>query len=348
MNKRLKRYLYIFFIVIIITTLVIILPFVILGTSVPKDREPSIIGVDGDVHAVFTWVDSGDEAWCDIKSKYDSSSRSKCFDSRRFGDGKVTNIEIETAVISVLKYAPWVDKIWIATANQIPTFMARLDCKYKNKVRVIFHKDFFVNSDDLPTFNSHSIEANLHNIPGLSERFIYLNDDMMFTSLVTKNHFFKHGLPCYRPIKVFNVKRKFMEKFMKKINPSSDTFLACTSQLANYCNYLWIWRQSHHATPLLKSYFSNNISYTNIDISGRSPSVLCRTKFRCKEDIPPIHAAFLQAYADRRCRIYEGKYSVKYFESFAPVNLRCYHEICVNNVVSEKEALTMKKCVLQV
>ena len=48
----------------------------------------------------------------------------------------------------------------------------------------------------LPTYNSHTIELNLHRIPGLSENFVYFNDDVFLIRPVTPQHFFKNGKPC--------------------------------------------------------------------------------------------------------------------------------------------------------
>jgi hypothetical protein len=39
-------------------------------------------------------------------------------------------------------------------------------------------------------FNSHAIELNIHNIPGLSDLFVYSNDDLMFARNVTVHNFF--------------------------------------------------------------------------------------------------------------------------------------------------------------
>ena len=41
-----------------------------------------------------------------------------------------------------------------------------------------------------PTFNSHAIEASLHRIPGLSEHFIYFNDDMFLGRPTRPERFF--------------------------------------------------------------------------------------------------------------------------------------------------------------
>ena len=40
-----------------------------------------------------------------------------------------------------------------------------------------------------PTFSSRVIESHLHLIPGLNERFVYCNDDMMFGREMRKDDF---------------------------------------------------------------------------------------------------------------------------------------------------------------
>src|SRR5690606_8440135 len=50
----------------------------------------------------------------------------------------------------------------------------------------------FTDPTVLPVFNSHAIESQLHRVPGLAERYLYLNDDVFFGRPVTKDLFF-HG-----------------------------------------------------------------------------------------------------------------------------------------------------------
>ena len=45
-------------------------------------------------------------------------------------------------------------------------------------IKVITHEEIFENKEHLPTFNPDAIELYLHRIPGLSDKFLYLNDDM--------------------------------------------------------------------------------------------------------------------------------------------------------------------------
>jgi hypothetical protein len=44
--------------------------------------------------------------------------------------------------------------------------------------------------EDLPTFNSHVIETALHRIPGLSEHYLYFNDDVMLGAPASPDDFF--------------------------------------------------------------------------------------------------------------------------------------------------------------
>ena len=41
-------------------------------------------------------------------------------------------------------------------------------------------QEIFDDGANLPTFSSTAIEHNIHKIQGLSEKFIYINDDILF------------------------------------------------------------------------------------------------------------------------------------------------------------------------
>ena len=78
-------------------------------------------------------------------------------------------------------HAPWIRRIYIVTNGQIPNW-----ANLKNpKFHIVTHEEIFQNKSHLPTFSSPSIEAHLHKIPDLTERFIYCNDDVMLANDVT-------------------------------------------------------------------------------------------------------------------------------------------------------------------
>lgn len=99
------------------------------------------------------------------------------------------NEELRYSLRSVEKHAPWVRHIFIVTNGQIPSWL-NLD---NPRVTVVTHQDIFLNHTHLPTFSSPAIEAHIHRIPGLSQKFIYLNDDVMFGKDVWPDDFYTHS-----------------------------------------------------------------------------------------------------------------------------------------------------------
>ena len=92
--------------------------------------------------------------------------------AHRFAD----NEELKYSLRSLYKFAPWIRNIYILTNGQIPKWL-NIDNK---RIKIVTHSDIFQNKSHLPTFSSPAIEANIHNIPGISEHFLYLNDDVLF------------------------------------------------------------------------------------------------------------------------------------------------------------------------
>ncbi|XP_065807163.1 N-acetylglucosamine-1-phosphotransferase subunits alpha/beta [Labrus bergylta] len=99
------------------------------------------------------------------------------------------NEELRYSLRSVERHAPWVRHIFIVTNGQIPSWL-NLD---NPRVTVITHQDVFQNHSHLPTFSSPAIETHIHRIPGLSQKFIYLNDDVMFGKEVWPDDFYSHS-----------------------------------------------------------------------------------------------------------------------------------------------------------
>jgi hypothetical protein len=60
------------------------------------------------------------------------------------------------------------------TNGQVPAWLDT-DCKW---ISLVTHEQIFSDPNLLPVFNSNAIESQLHRIPGLSRRFLYMNDDI--------------------------------------------------------------------------------------------------------------------------------------------------------------------------
>src|SRR5699024_3388188 len=132
---------------------------------------------------VITWVDGADPEWLKEKQHYLPDTDT---DPRRFRDWELLKYWFR----GVEKFAPWVNKVHLITWGHIPEF---LNINHP-KLNIVKHEDY-LNEEYLPTFNSNAIELSMHKIKGLSEHFVYFNDDTFIIKEVAKNDFFEKGLP---------------------------------------------------------------------------------------------------------------------------------------------------------
>lgn len=135
---------------------------------------------------VITWVDGNDPVWQAEKAKY---QQKKVGDTRanRYRDWDFLRYWFR----GIEQNAPWVERIYFVTWGHLPPWLD-LD---NPKLRVVKHSEF-IPAEYLPTFSCRPIELNLHRIPGLSEKFVYFNDDMFLLKPVKESEFFRGGLPC--------------------------------------------------------------------------------------------------------------------------------------------------------
>ena len=124
------------------------------------------------IDAVITWVDGAD---ANHQMKYEKYLRGRSDFKKQY----LQSNEIAFCVASILKYAPFIRKIFIVTDGQSPNLEEIKKFSPLDKVNIVDHKEIFNGAEEfLPTFNIRSIDAVLYKIEGLSENFIYFNDDM--------------------------------------------------------------------------------------------------------------------------------------------------------------------------
>lgn len=149
---------------------------------------PNIADVTFPIDAVYTWVDGTDPEWAERKRKTTELLTGHDLTEAAAEDLRfVGHDEIKYSLRSIEECAPWVRHIWIVTDRQRPEWLL----EGHPRVTVVDHTEISPDGSELPTFNSHAIEANLHRIPGLSEHFLYLNDDMFFSREVYPRLFFE-------------------------------------------------------------------------------------------------------------------------------------------------------------
>ncbi len=136
------------------------------------------------IDLVYLWVDGADSAWRERKATYISDVDQS--DSETFCKGRtIDSDELLYSLRSVERYAPWINHIYIVTDKQTPKWFN----PQNPKISIVDHTDLFP-PEVLPLFNSAAIELGVHRIEGLSEHYLYANDDMMLGRAVTPNDFF--------------------------------------------------------------------------------------------------------------------------------------------------------------
>src|SRR5699024_11202874 len=113
--------------------------------------------------------------------------------------------ELMDSLRSLDDFAPWVRHIHLVTDCQFPSW---LDTDIE-RLTVADHRDIFPDAYLLRALSSNAIISRLHHIDGLSEHFIYLNDDVMLTRPVLPEQFFTaSGIALVSPS---NNRRPFIE-----------------------------------------------------------------------------------------------------------------------------------------
>ncbi|QRG80932.1 capsular biosynthesis protein [Citrobacter sp. R56] len=166
-----------------------------------------------DIDFVVLWVDSCDPSWQKnfLKFKGKGKHQESAINPSRFRDMGIFNYWFRC----VEKYAPWVRKVHLVTCGQIPSW---INTKHE-KLNIVFHHDFIPN-EYLPTFNSNTIELNIHRIKGLSDKFVLFNDDTFITSPLAENFYFENDYP-----NDFLIIKKYPPKNKGEIIMSSSDFL---------------------------------------------------------------------------------------------------------------------------
>ncbi len=98
----------------------------------------------------------------------------------------ISRDELRYSLRSLDMYADWVRHVYLVTDNQVPAWLDTTN----PRLTVVSHQELFGDRGRLPTFNSHAIESQLHRIDGLSEHYLYLNDDVFFGRPVSPSLFF--------------------------------------------------------------------------------------------------------------------------------------------------------------
>ena len=219
------------------------------------------------IDAVITWVDGSDKKWQEKLNKY---AKVKIDFNKKKESVRYNSIgEIDIAIKSIIKFAPFIRTIFLVTDSQKPesfnSFKALAESKNIN-LELIDHTVIFKDFEDcLPCFNSCSIGSMLFRIPNLSEHFIVFNDDTFLMRETTPNDFFINNYPIIRGDwedfyenkkvrKIYHSILSFLGKPIKKNAIGFKNFQQRSAKLAGTKKYV---RRFHTPVSIRKSTLIN-------------------------------------------------------------------------------------------
>ncbi|ORX53268.1 hypothetical protein BCR32DRAFT_288110, partial [Anaeromyces robustus] len=187
------------------------------------------------ISILYTWVDGSDIDFLEEKSKYNGGERDI---NSRFRSAD----ELRYSIRSVEKYLPWHEgNIYILTAQQIPQWLNTTN----SKIKMVYHKDV-IPKHVTPTYDSGTIELYLDKIPGITEQFLFFNDDVFLNNYVHPAFFFttKEHYPKIYLERLVKFNKKMVHKELNR-NDINNNFYSI----------------SYHTDLIIKKYFDPKFKY---------------------------------------------------------------------------------------
>lgn len=144
---------------------------------------------------VYLWVNGADPAWQQRRAAdferwiVDNPDELALYgnSSGRYRD----NGELRYNLRAVERFLSNVGNIHVVTDKQTPSWL-----QTSERLTVVDHADLVGHGREA-IYDSGNIESYLHRIPGLSERFVYLNDDVFFGAPLDLATWFSPTIPVY-------------------------------------------------------------------------------------------------------------------------------------------------------
>lgn len=191
--------------------------------------------MDDSVDVVLTWVDDSWPGYMDELIRFHDDPRDLNPNRTRDNLGL-----LRYGLRSLDMYLPNLRRVYLLTKRpQVPSW---LDTD-RDDVRVVHH-DEIIAPEFLPTFNSFTIVSHLHLLPGLGERVIYLEDDMMLSSPLAGGSCFDAAGQPYSFVEAGTLPRQ------ADVDPAKESpwnlALAHTAEVLDQRHGVQAWQRLHH------------------------------------------------------------------------------------------------------
>jgi hypothetical protein len=304
-------------IIIIVTILLILISIiVILKYNVLEPVNENFSQIDVDV--VVTWVDSTDPVWV---NSYNYHTGKTFKDGIRWTPVSADpEAELSICLMLIRKNMPWVRNTYVLTSSRRPKCLI-------NEI-LVHHSEIGLS----PVFNSHAIESSMHLIPGLTENFIYFNDDFYVRLPVFKSAFINDiGIPILRY-------DSFSNKYRVYSKCPWINFIHKTSHIVGSNIYIIPSHTPYSLTISMMKNVKNNLPY-QWEITKR-----CLVRYECSNEISPIIAAILFSIEDNTSikahSIYnKERYKFLHTPSKDTEFIKRFHFVCFNSLKGNRREL---------
>ncbi len=171
------------------------------------------------IDAVVLWVDGNDPVLAEKRKHYLKKENKTSNHSGALPTRFASNNEIRYCILSILTFAPFIRNIFLVTDGQDPGLGKEIERYFpgkSNTLKIVGHKEIFRGFEQyLPSFNSSSIESMIWRIKGLSENFIYFNDDVFLIRETEQEDWFIDNKPVLRGRWKIPPYKKMMSKSIK-------------------------------------------------------------------------------------------------------------------------------------
>jgi hypothetical protein len=199
-----------------------------------------------------------------------------------------SNNEIKYCVLSILKFAPFIRNIYIVTDGQDPNLYQDVETYFPGRsqsLKIIDHKEIYKGYEQyLPVFNITSILTMIWRIEGLSDHFVFFNDDFFLIREIKPEDWFIDDQPVIRGKWLFPPYRKITSVFLKNLNykylqrnkeykPKLSFYIRQrnTAKLAGF-NFRYFFH-CHYPHPInrktVEGYYAENKTLFEINSSSR-------------------------------------------------------------------------------
>ena len=268
------------------------------------------------IDLVLLYVDSSREKWQKLyRATCCKKGRTKV-EPHRYRE----NIPLKYMLRAIEKNCPFIRTVFLIVQDrdQVPEYV-----KESEHLKIVEHKEI-IPEKLLPTYNSNTIEMYMCNIPGLSEHFIHVNDDMYPCKPMEESDFFdENGNP---KIKVY-LKQQLPNRYRVTLKNSEmlvKNVLGIRDSLVTDRAY---YRDCHSWNPMKKSIW--NKLHTE---KGKAIQASCSTFRELKnltQQICTYYSYFSNEFSERE--INTQYFSLNCLLSDIMDGLKNNHIVCIND-----------------